>query len=172
MSGAADDIEARVRADIEAHGVHLGVVPAEAGTPAWAFTIGLFERFDHPELVAFAPDAEFARGLVAGLAARVRTGARFEDGGAYAGVLGDHEVSFREVADKWIGVFLGNVAWHYGDARFEVLQCFWPDRAGRLPWQEGFDPEWRDDQPLLHRRETHLALSERLVEVLRREGAL
>ena len=172
MSDENDALEERVRADVEAHGFHLGVVPPEAGTPGWAFTVGLGECFGHPELLAFAPDPEFLRGLVGGLAARVCRGQRFEADARYAGILGDHEVTFRSIERKWYPTFLGNVAWHYGGESFPALQCFWPDRSGRFPWEEDFDPDWRDDQPLLHLRETHRALSEAMLAALRKEGAL
>ena len=187
---SADDesaLEERVAADIAGRGFHLGLVPAEGGTPGWAFSIGLAERFGHPELVAFAPDPEFAGGLVENLAMRVLRGQRFDAAAPAAsevrvpGILGEHEVCFRPVDRKWVPVFLGNVAWHYreGGPRprpesqpVPVLQCFWPDRGGRFPWEMGFDPEWVEDQPLLHHHETHRALSERLVATLRKEGAL
>ena len=165
-------MEERVRADVESHGFHLGVIPPEAGTPGWAFTIGLVERFAHPELLAFAPDADFMGRLVATLAQRVRRGDRFEAGRAYGEVLAGREVALRAVERKWYPAFLGNVAWYYGSEDFAALQCYWPDRAGRFPWHEDFDAKWRDDQPLLYLRETHRALSERLTDVLRKEGAL
>lgn len=167
-----DVLDERVRGDVERQGFHLGLVPPEAGTPGWAFTIGLVERFDHPEILAFAPDPDFLRGLVGGLAERVRGGRRFEAEERYPDVLGDHDVALREVDRKWYTTFLGNVAWHYGGESFRALQCFWPDRAGRFPWEDDFDPDWRDDQPLLHLHETHRALSESLLAVLRKEGAL
>ena len=165
-------MEEQIRADVERSGFHLGVIPPEAGTPGWAFTIGLGERFDHPELLAFAPDPEFLGRLVATLARRVGRGDRFEAGRSYAEVLADREVAMRAVERTWYAPFLGNVAWHYGSEDFDALQCYWPDGAGLFPWDEDFDPKWRDDQPLLYLRETHLALSERLTGVLRKEGAL
>ncbi len=167
-----DPLAKQIRADVEERGFHLGVIPPEGGTPGWAFTIGLVERFAHPELLAFAPNPEFLQRLVGTLAQRVRRGDRFEAGRAYAAVLADREVALRPVERKWYAPFLGNVAWHYGGESFPALQCFWPDRAGRFPWDEDFDPKWRDAQPLLYLRETHRALSERLIGVLRKEGAL
>jgi hypothetical protein len=165
-------VEEQIRADVERNGFHLGVIPPEAGTPGWAFTIGLGERFGHPELLAFAPDPDFLGRLVATLAQRVRGGDRFQAGCTYGGVLSDREVAMREVERTWYACFLGNVAWHYGGEDFAALQCFWPDRSGLFPWDEGFDPRWREQQPLLYLQETPLALSEPLIGVLRKEGAL
>ena len=167
-----DEVEARVRADIATHGWHLALVPPEDDTPGWALTIGLFERFDHPEIVVFGPDIEAVARLAHHVASLVRDGRRFEAGCDAGDVLVDQRLGFRGVAPKWVAPFLGNAAWHYRSEGFPVLQCVWPDPGGHLPWEPGADPAWRDDQPLLHHQETHRALPERLVAVLRREGAL
>jgi hypothetical protein len=88
------------------------------------------------------------------------------------GVVEGAALALRGVARKWIPVFLGNAAWHYQRQDVPALQAFWPDPKGCFPWQPEGDPQWRADQPLLHLTETHRALSEPLVAVLRREGAL
>ncbi len=167
-----DAIDARVREDVARQGFHLALVPPEAGTPGWAFTVGLAQAGAHPELVAFAPDLDFARTLVGGLALRVRAGQRFADGEQAEHVIQGFPVAFRTVTAKWSRIFLGNAAWFHGDEDFASLQCFWPDRDGHFPWQPGFDASWRADQPLLYEHATHEALSEPLIEVLRQEGAL
>jgi hypothetical protein len=169
---ADEEFEARVRADIARHGWHVALVPPEAGTPGWALSIGLFERFGHPELVVFGPDLAVLGRLVNHLGAWVRDGAHFEAGSERSDVLAGQTLAFREVAPKWIEVFLGNAAWHYRSQDFPALQGFWPDPGGRFPWDPACDLAWRADQPLLFHAETHRALSERLVDLLRREGAL
>jgi hypothetical protein len=166
------DVELRVRGDIARHGWHVALVPPEAGTPGWALTIGLLERFDHPELVVFGPDLSVLGPLLNHLGGRVRDGERLGDGELRHQVLATHPVVFRAVAPKWIDVFLGNAAWHYRRRDFPALQVFWPDPAGRFPWDPAADPIWLQEQPLLFVEATHRALSERLVDVLRREGAL
>ncbi|MDJ0789224.1 MAG: DUF4262 domain-containing protein [Myxococcota bacterium] len=167
-----DVVDARVRADIDRFGWHAALFPADGSTPGWAVTVGLFERFDHPEVVIFGPDLQSMNGLLTHVAHQVVHGRRFEAGEDAHDVLKGQAVGFRPVARKWIAPFLGNVAWHYRNEDFPVLQCFWPDPGGRLPWHEGADPDWRDDQPQLFHQETHRALSEALIEALRREGAL
>lgn len=169
---ADEEIEARVCADIARHGWHAALVPPEAGTPGWAFSIGLFERFGHPELVVFGPDLPLLGQLLNQLGARIRDGARCEAGSERSDVLAGQIVAFREVSPKWVEIFLGNAAWHYRSRQFPALQGFWPDPAGHFPWDPDCDPQWREEQPLLFHGETHRALSERLIGVLQREGTL
>lgn len=170
--GEPDPVDVRVRADIERHGWHVVLVPPEQESPGWAHTIGLLERFEHPELIVFGMDFQALGPLLNRLGEGVRAGDRFEEESERRGILEGLPVAFRRVERKWVAPFLGNAAWHYRREDFPVLQCFWPDPGGHFPWQAGCDPDWRDDQPLLYLRETQQALSEELIAALRREGAL
>ena len=168
----SEEIRDRVRRDIEETGWHLVMVPPEDGTPGWAHTLGLWERNQHAELIVFGPDLDRIGPLANHLGALVRGGRRFEADTEQDGILEGNPLALRRVAPKWLPVFLGNAAWHYETEKFPVLQAFWPDPSGRFPWQPGADPSWRDDQPRLHETATLDALSETMIAVLKREGAL
>jgi len=167
-----DEVDTRVRADIERHGWHVVIVPSEAGAPGWAHSIGLFERHQHPELLVFGSEPRQLGALVNALGERVRGGRRFVADEDATGILEALPFAFRRVARRWISVFLGNAAWHYQREDFPVLQGFWPDPAARFPWDPGCAPDVSAGQPQLAHAELHLALSERLLATLRREGAL
>lgn len=166
------EVDARVRHDIDAYGWHVVLVPPEDPAPGWGHTIGLFERFDHPELIVFGIDLEVLGPLLNHLGEAVSRGRRLEDGALEEGLIENRPLAFHAVAPKWKSAFLGNAAWHYRQDDVPVLQCFWPDPGGRFPWEEGCDPTWRNDQPLLHEADTQQALPEALIASLRREGAL
>ena len=36
-----------------------------------------------------------------------------------------------------------------GAGSWRMLQFLWPDRNGRLPWDEGYDPRLRVAQPVI-----------------------
>ena len=167
-----DEVEARVRADIERHGWHVVLVPPEGDSPGWAHTIGLWERYRHPELLVFGSEPRQLGALLNALGARVSAGRRFAAGDHEGGILEGLDFAFRDVAPRWIGVFLGNAAWHYQSESFPTLQGFWPDRAGRFPWQAACTRAVAEEQPQLEVPEIHLALPDRLLAALRREGAL
>jgi hypothetical protein len=170
--GQPDEIDLRVRADIERHGWHVVIVPPEKDSPGWAHTIGLCERYQHPELLVFGSEPRQLGVLLNALGERVRGGKRFAAGDDADGILAELPFAFRAVAPRWTAVFLGNAAWHYQRDDFAVLQGFWPDRDGRFPWDPGCEAEVAAEQPRLEHAELHLALSERLLAALRREGAL
>jgi Domain of unknown function (DUF4262) len=166
-----DEVDERVQADIARHGWHVVILPPESDSPGWAHSIGLWERFAHPELIVFGSEPRRLGALVNALGERVRGGRRFEPGET-DGVLEGLPFAFRAVALRWTDVFLGNAAWHYRSEGFPALQGFWPDRHGRFPWHADCTAEVAAEQPQLERRELHLALPERLLAALRREGAL
>jgi hypothetical protein len=166
-----DEVDEKVQADITRHGWHVVILPPEADAPGWAHTIGLWERFAHPELVVFGSEPRRLGALVNALGERVRSGLRFEPGETDR-VLAGLPFAFRPVAPRWTSVFLGNAAWHYRSERFSALQGFWPDRGGRFPWDADCTPEVAAEQPQLEHHELHRALPERLLAALRREGAL
>jgi hypothetical protein len=166
-----DEVDAKVQADIARHGWHIVILRPEADAPGWAHTIGLWERFAHPELIVFGSEPRRLGALVNALGERVRGGVRFEPGET-DGVLEGLPFAFRAVAPRWTNVFLGNAAWHYRSEGFSALQGFWPDRRGRFPWDADCTPEVAAEQPQLALPELHLALPDRLLASLRREGAL
>jgi hypothetical protein len=45
-----DESEQEVLSHVERHGWNVTNIREEDGTPGWAFTIGLFETFGHPEV--------------------------------------------------------------------------------------------------------------------------
>ncbi len=168
----SDEVDARVLADIERHGWHVVLIPPEGDAPGWAHTIGLWERHRHPELLVFGSEPRQLAALLNALGERVRSGRRFAAGETETSLLHDLPFAFRAVASRWIHVFLGNAAWHYQSEPFEVLQGFWPDRGGRFPWDTSCARSVADEQPQLEARELALALPDRLLAALRREGAL
>ena len=167
-----DDVEDRVRADIRQHGWHVVLVPPERDSPGWGHTIGLWERYRHPELLIFGSEPPQLAELLNALGERVRAGRRFTAGDDEAGLLQGLGFAFRAMAPRWVGVFLGNAAWHYRSESIPVLQGFWPDSKGRFPWHTDCTRAVADEQPQLEAAELHLALPERLLAALRREGAL
>jgi hypothetical protein len=166
-----DEVDEKVQADIARHGWHVVILPPEEDSPGWAHSIGLWERFSHPELIVFGSEPRQLGALVNALGERVRRGLRLEPG-EIDGVLEALPFALRPVAPRWTNVFLGNAAWHYRSERFPALQGFWPDRLGRFPWSAGCTPEVAAEQPQLEHPALHLALPERLLAALRREGAL
>lgn len=143
----------KLLSDVAEWGWHVVVVISPAGQPAYAFTVGLFRSFDHPEVVLFGLEPGDLHAALNEVGERVRRGLRFEDGDEAEGVLQDRPVRFRPVSPRNFREYLGYALWYHGGARFPALQAFWPDGDGRYPWERWCSAEPRAAQPLLHERE-------------------
>jgi hypothetical protein len=65
------------------------------------------------------------------------------------GYLEGYPVVFKEVRrERYRGV-LGYGLWYYDGDAFPALQCVWPDKQGRFPWEAEFEERYRRMQPLL-----------------------
>ena len=148
-----DDAERKAVQDVLRHGLHVVKILPEGGTPGWAFSIGLWHNFGHPEVVVFGLDDSVAHGLLNEVARRVREGERFGDGTEAGDLLEGVRCVFRAMDPAWHRPFLGWMDWFYENEDTPVLQCVWPDHDGRWPWEAGFRPDWVWAQPLLFLRD-------------------
>ena len=64
-------------------------------------------------------------------------------------ILEGYDCAFRAVAKKQYKEYLGFARWYYKGNDFPVLQCVWPDKQHRFPWDDGFEERFRSRQPLL-----------------------
>lgn len=142
----------KVLADILSYGWHVTKVfasGAETG-PEWAFSIGLFHSYCHPEVVIFGLKLDICAALVNEIGKQVKAGKKYDVEGEYENILSDpHRCAFRFVQQKYYHDYLGCARWFYEKDPFPTLQCFWPDKAGKFPWDGGCEPFVRDVQPLL-----------------------
>jgi len=156
------DEEKLVR-NIEEHGCHILLVGPDH--PKWAYSVGLYDRFQHPEIIIFGLKPEVAQWMINELAARIQKGERFEDGATADGLLeGDYTCTTRTMADEWRDPLIGYATWFYRRGDVPVVQCLWPDMEARPPWSHDFDPKYAPLQPLLYVADGAEA---RMVEIVR-----
>ena len=166
------DIE--IITDVTDDGWHVVSVPeqknAAAGsgvrhsTPGWAYSVGLYASYGHPEVLVFGLEDTVTAALVDAIGNLVRSGRRFEVGSPQSGILEAVECLFRPVHRDWYEPFLGDSEWYYCGGSFPVNQCFWPDAKGRAPWEDGLDPAFEKLQPLLFRQGLEASRAKALLE--------
>jgi len=80
----------------------------------------------------------------------VRAGKRHEPRGEYADILQDpYRCAFREVDRQHYSDYVGYALWFYEHDPFPLMQCFWPDKKGLFPWDDGCNHYVKNAQPLL-----------------------
>lgn len=145
-----DETLANIREKIAEYGFWVGLVPAEGHEPAFAYTIGLYQSFQHPELLVFGLGTDAMHGILDVCGDLIRGGARFEDAQATSAILEGYDVRFRAVRDEASHAeYLGYGCRYYGNRTFPVLQCLWPDKAGRFAGEPGAAESLAKAQPLI-----------------------
>jgi hypothetical protein len=144
-----DEKDVTLLETLEKWGWFVTKVGAGDGEPAFAYSMGLYENFHHPEIVIFGLDLEVMHRLINDVGARIREGQKFEDRQMYGDLLQSYSCAFRRVNPTHYNGLLNFAIWYYESLHFPVLQLIWPDKAGLFPWDLGFDEGFSKDQPSL-----------------------
>lgn len=136
--------------DVAQYGWHVVAVYAEGDAPEFAFSIGLFETYGHPELVIFGLEMHKAHGVIASCRERIQEGAALEAGQVRTDVLIGYSVAVLPVEQCFYSDYLGSAIGFYDGFDFPALQLVWPDKNNRFPWEPEFDESLAHLQVLLN----------------------
>ncbi|MBI3201310.1 MAG: DUF4262 domain-containing protein [Myxococcales bacterium] len=142
----------KVVADVAEFGWHVIKVAADGTGPAFAFTIGLTKTFGHPEVIVFGLALDAMHSVLNNIGKLVREGRQFAHDVVTDELLEDYPCHFLHVPRSAYREFLGYAIWFYKGDTFDTVQCVWPDREGRYPWDAGVVEQVRRLQPLLGAR--------------------
>ena len=135
-------------ADVAQAGYHVVTGASTGADPAFAYSVGLFRTFDHPEVAVLGLPVEVLAEAVRRAAERVRAGERIEEGNVVEGLVNGRAVALRRIVPRLYPAHLGHAVWYHGGARFPALQAVWTE-DGRFPWDRWFPRALRDAQPVL-----------------------
>jgi hypothetical protein len=148
-----DESETQLVNDVNEYGWHMITVPPDDQGPGFTYTIGLFKSYGHPEVIIFGLPIPVMQGVLDVVAEIVKDGRRFVDGEQTDDVMEGYACAFRTVhRDHYRGHF-GFAIWFYrtlGQEAFPALQCIWPDKGRRFPWERDCLESIHALQPLLY----------------------
>jgi hypothetical protein len=146
-------VEQRLRefaADIATHGWIVMKVSANTQSdPDFAYSIGLWQTYEHPEIILVGLPLDIGHQIINAVGAAVQNGKRYTAGSISDEFLEGYTVTFRTVPEYQYGAYLGWGTRYYRHAPFPVLQLVFPDRAGRWPWHADVAADFRSAQPVL-----------------------
>src|SRR5688500_17581918 len=125
-----DALDRAILANVEQYGWHVQAVfpTADAPGPEWAYTIGGFQSFHHPELAISGIPLEDAHRLLNKVVEGVRTGQPVAVEQEYDGLFeGDIRCRWFEVDTRWYAHYFGRALDFYGSTDFPILQAVWSD---------------------------------------------
>jgi hypothetical protein len=144
-----DVSEQKVLDDVAQHGWHVMKVLEQSNSPGWAYSIGLYRTFNHPEIIVFGLNFDLMHSIINSVGNDVRSGKRCEDNRQYSELIEAYSCMFKTVNLVWYYPFLAYANWFYKGMDYPALQCIWPDKKSLYPWEAGFNPAWLPAQPLL-----------------------
>src|SRR5919206_474259 len=100
-------------ADVAEYGWHVLKIFEKETTPGWAFSIGLYKNFNHPEIVVFGLNDDLMHSIINSIGEEVRAGKRFEIDGLYSDLIEAYSCTFKPVNQVWYHPFLGYANWFY-----------------------------------------------------------
>lgn len=139
----------RMAADVVKYGWHVVKVSGDDRGPGFAYSVGLFRTLGHPEVIMFGLPGDWLHQHINAIGAAVRAGASFAPGSRVADVLENHECVFVAVPPARYADHVGQAVAYYGKTQFPLLQCVWPDRQSRYPWDVGYPEDMLAEQPVL-----------------------
>ena len=142
-------LDRHVRQTVALDGYLVVVVPAEDGQPSLAYTVGLTRTRHHAEIAVVGLAPAWGARVLHLIAEDVTAGLTYTGTGRYGGILARGEVAFRPLPPAVAPRHLRLAARFEAPEPLAAVQCLWPDRDGRVPGDEGCDPDILDAQPFL-----------------------
>lgn len=124
--------------NIERFGLHVqAVFPTDEGEPGWAYSIGLFHTYGHPELVTSGLPPRTAGQCFNEIGRRAAKGLKLADGSQLDDLL-TSTVAFKAIPPDLFGDEVGLATRFYGKVAYPLLQLVWQDVEHRFPWEQGY----------------------------------
>jgi hypothetical protein len=143
--------ESRTETDIEKYGLSVILIEASDYLPSFAYSIGLWAKYTHPEIICFGLSTQTLHSIINDVADLVKSGQKIETNKTYENIFENSKAEFVKVDDKNISDYFGTALNFYNSDSFPAIQLVWTDRNNKLPWEKDFEEEFIYKQPLLDR---------------------
>lgn len=146
------DPEKKILDDVEKYGFHVGIIPEDEYLPGFAYTIGLFKTYKHPEIIVFGLNNEVMHRILNSLGEEIKSGKTFSPNKDYDNIISGFPIKLIEVKKEYYRDYFGYAGWFYDNKfDFPAYQLVWTDKEKKYPWESGFNENWKFKQPILDR---------------------
>ncbi len=151
QSHDCNEVESRIINNIKTIGWSVVMIEATPYFPSFAYTIGLWKNYKHPEIIAFGLSVKTLHSVLNIAGENIKNGKSYLVNTVYSDFFDEGSSQLISVDARSIQDYFGYAIWFNNGPGFPALQLVWPDRNNKLPWQNGFDEAFIDRQPLLDR---------------------
>jgi hypothetical protein len=141
----------RTNSDIEKYGLSVILIEATDYLPSFAYSIGLWTKFNHPEIICFGLGTQTLHSIINDVAELVKSGQKIETNKTYNNIFENSKAEFVQIDKRNLADYFGTAIDFYNSNDFPVIQLVWTDRNDKFPWETDFEDEFIYKQPLLDR---------------------
>ncbi len=139
MPTACDRSDHKVITDIQNVGWHIIHILEEDEQPKYSFSIGFYYQFGQPEILIIGLEFNLSHLLINDIGRHLQQGECLKEGLHYSEYIENYDICFKTVARKYYSEYFGYACWFYQNIdNFPIMQCIFPDRHGRFPWETGY----------------------------------
>jgi len=152
MKPNAKKINAMLAEKIAKFGWTIIAVGSDGVNPGYSYTVGLFEKFNHPEMIVFGLPQEVAHHIIHDVAnEHAKKDKMIATDCIYNQLMQGFDTAFLKVDLDQMENYLYALQTHYGKACTSVpsIQLIWTDTDNHFPWDKAFNEDFRPAQPLL-----------------------
>jgi Domain of unknown function (DUF4262) len=154
-----------IQHNINESGCFIIQVKPDDYLPGFAYTIGLYQKFNHPEIICFGLPLDLLGTVLNDACNRIKHGAALQASVPYDDFIADFPVQLLSVDRSYYPDYWGIANNFYQYQDYPALQLVWPDKQGLFPWEPAFNVNWKFKQPLLDRSTDFKFYEERNVAV-------
>lgn len=139
----------KLLADIEEFGWHVLKIMEDEQGPAFCYSVGLYETFNHPEIVIVGLKLELGHILINNIGEDIRNGFTYHSNQFYPDIIDNFDCLMLTVDNNHYEDYFGYAKWFYKTTDIPFLQCIYPTIKGIYPWEDNWPKEIKNLQPLL-----------------------
>lgn len=122
--------------------------------PSFAYTVGLKETINHPELICFGLKPELMHNILNDVVDIIKFSGTISTGKEFKNIFKNARATFLEVDKRNINDYFKVANLYYGSFDFKAIQLVWADPQNIFPWEDNFNESFEYKQPLLDRNAT------------------
>jgi hypothetical protein len=143
--------ENQLSTDIEKFGWTVMLFEATDYLPTFAYTVGLWKSYNHPEIISFGLTTNTLHLILNDAGEMIKSGKTIEVGKNYDDFFENSNTQFLNVDIRNTADYFGQAINFYDSNDFPAIQLVWTDRNNKFPWDNNFETEFEFRQPLLDR---------------------
>jgi hypothetical protein len=138
----SEELLAKTKLNIEKFGLEVIMVSSTSYSHAFAYSIGLWKSYTHPEIICFGLPNDVGHGVINDVAAVIKDSEVVEEGKIYTDIFEEGRATFIKVDKRNISDYFGAALNYYKNDHFNAMQLTWTDRTDKFSWEEEFEEEF------------------------------